>query len=665
MIDGLSVAARALGLLASAYLLGTAAFLLASGTPAHAALLRWRRSCAGALPAAAVLLLLALFAALLAQAAQILPPHSASTPLDRELLLALVGDTRFGRVWLVRAALAAVLALTLIAASRVRGALASAVLLLSTLLLGAPIAATAALTGHAAGDDAALLRVPAHMLHILALGLWLGALPAWIGLVRLSAVQADGRVQSYVAQALHRFSLTALICMAVIVLSGAVVADGFIDDQGDLLGTRYGVLLTAKLLLIAVVFVLANRLRRRFLPTLSAAPAQADRASAQRIAATEFALGVLLLLLGAGLAQTTPALHDQPVWRLPLRISIEATWPQWPSVPLVLAAAALAIAAALLHRWRATALTRPASAVLAVVAVALAVRAVAVPAFPDSFRRSDVPYLTESIASGRSLFETHCVSCHGHGGLGDGAQALTLTVPPANLSEPHTALHTAGDMFWWFSHGIPASGMPGYAERLDETERWDLVNFLRAFSQGFEARVIGPQIQPRQPWLGAPTFYFDDASGGRADLKDLRRRAAVLLVFVEAAEAEARERLALLAAAQSRLAAAGLYVIAATLGDAPAAPPPDLALLSGDDARKAWVAYQLLSRTLADRGDADRIGMRWRHAEFLIDRFGYIRARWIPEDGAAGWTDLDALLHQVAPLQQEPELKPPPDLHIH
>lgn len=78
-----------------------------------------------------------------------------------------------------------------------------------------------------------------------------------------------------------------------------------------------------------------------------------------------------------------------------------------------------------------------------------------------------------------------------------------------------------------------------------------------------------------------------------------------------------------------------------------------------------WATYQLLSRTLADRGDADRTGMDWRHAEFLIDRFGYIRARWIPQEAHAGWTDIDLLLRQVALLQQEPELKPPPDLHLH
>lgn len=666
MTEALNVAARALGVLATAYLLGSCAFLLRSGSVVPPLLGQWQARVAAGLPIAALGLVLALFGSLWAQAAAILGTSSVAALLDARMQIALITETHFGRVWLARCIVAGLLVLVLVPARR-RSVLGAPAVLLAALVLAALAGALTPLTGHASGDELAVLRVPAHMAHILALGLWLGGLPAWIGLVRRTRGIEDPQVRDYVAAALQRFSRFALGCMAVIVVSGIVVAEGFVDDQGDLLGTRYGLLLLAKLLLLAGVLAIAQRLRRDFVPVLHALPRAVDSGAAMRRVRIELFLGVVVLLLGAWLAQTTPALHDQPRWWLPLRISIEATWPQWPSVPFVLGGfALLALAAAFVLRPQA--LVRRLAAPLATAAgLGIALYGVAVPAFPDSFRRSDVPYLVDSIAQGRALFEQHCTSCHGSGGLGDGVQAAALRVQPANLSEPHTALHTAGDMFWWFSHGIPASGMPGYADRLGETERWDLVNFLRAFSQGFEARVLGPQVQLRQPWLGAPTFYFEDADGQRGDLKDHRRRNAVLLVFVDTDAPDARERIAALADARPRLEAAGARIIVVDIGEPPTQIElsAGLTVLGGDAARTAWQSYQLLSRTLADRGDADRIGMHWRHAEFLIDRFGYIRARWIPQEAGAGWTDIDLLLHQVVLLRQEPELEPPPDLHLH
>jgi putative copper resistance protein D len=53
--------------------------------------------------------------------------------------------------------------------------------------------------------------------------------------------------------------------------------------------------------------------------------------------------------------------------------------------------------------------------------------------------------------------------------------------------------------------------------------------------------------------------------------------------------------------------------------------------------------------------------------EFLLDRFGYARARWIPEPNAAapGWDDERLLVQQIELLRREPRLRPPPDDHVH
>ena len=47
------------------------------------------------------------------------------------------------------------------------------------------------------------------------------------------------------------------------------------------------------------------------------------------------------------------------------------------------------------------------------------------------------------------------------------------------------------------------------------------------------------------------------------------------------------------------------------------------------------------------------------HAEFLIDRSGYIRARWLPEEDKS-WSDPGFIETQLKMLSREPPAPPPP-----
>ena len=75
-------------------------------------------------------------------------------------------------------------------------------------------------------------------------------------------------------------------------------------------------------------------------------------------------------------------------------------------------------------------------------------------------------------------------------------------------------------------------------------------------------------------------------------------------------------------------------------------------------------SYSLFRRTLSNPDLAGE-GAMPKHMEFLIDRYGYLRARWIPAVDGTGWTDIGELVRQVEQLNREKELRPPPDDHVH
>ncbi|MBL6750314.1 MAG: CopD family protein [Nevskia sp.] len=644
-----------------ALVIGLTVFLALAGASADPLVSHWRRRC-GMLPAAAAALFLAAVAlALPVQAAATLEQPIRALLGQPALLREFAAGTQYGQVWALRMAAGA--AMLAIAVIPVRSGLAAA-RAAAVLLAAAAAAAAGAWSGHAAGSEAPYL-LPVQVAHVLAVTVWVGALPAWIALVRGIAAAPDAGRCAYAAAALRRFSRLAAACVALIIATGATLAWSYIASQGDLLGTLYGLLVCAKVAVLAAALAVANRVRGGYLAGLGD-PAQAGLLyrRAGTLVAAEFTLALVVLALASTLGQTTPANHAQPYWWLPFRISAAATWPIWllPSGPYAIgAAAALALAAGV---WLARGgRAKPLRTRLAVGAGALAgiggllVWQLSVPAFPDTYRRSEVAYLTVSIAHGQASYEAHCVMCHGGGGLGDGAAGRPLPRPPANLSQPHTALHTAGDMYWWMGHGIPRSEMPGFADVLTEEDRWDLVNFLRAFSQGFQARILSPKMVPYRPWLGAPDFYYESADGTPRQLKDFRGVSAVLLVF-PGGDARLRRL------AQSAASAGWPQFAVIVVGqEASTETPPYTVVTRG--AGEIRGSYDLLSRTVANRGDPQRIDIPRDGMAFLIDRFGYIRARWIPEEEADGWSDPAGLREQVAALNREPQILPPPDEHVH
>jgi copper resistance protein D len=64
-----------------------------------------------------------------------------------------------------------------------------------------------------------------------------------------------------------------------------------------------------------------------------------------------------------------------------------------------------------------------------------------------------------------------------------GPAAFTLNPRPFNL-QVHVPAHASGEVYYWIANGIPGTPMPGWADKLSDTERWQIVRFLQALAAG-------------------------------------------------------------------------------------------------------------------------------------------------------------------------------------
>ena len=585
--------------------------------------------------------------------------------------------TQFGRVWQLRLALFVLLGAFLILRERERDAKDWVALRIEGLLLAGGLIAALAWAGHAAATEgtARLPHLAADAVHLLATGVWLGGLLP-LALLLFSARRSPTPVWVTVArEATHRFSVLGLVSITSLIFSGIVNTWILVGSIAGLVGTPYGFLLLVKLSLLLLVITIAAlnllylkpRLLAPLPPDAAAPPTRLLRHLEYNVLG-EACLGAAILLIVGFLGILPPALHAEPTWPFSFRLTWAATgnrpgvWPDLIVGGLGVLLGVLALGYSLRHRQH-----RLWAIVLGFVLVALygadAQRHVrVVDAYPMTYLRSAVPYQAGSIANGVRLYQANCAVCHGANGYGDGPAGLGLRPRPADLTAPHTGAHTAGDLFWWLSHGIRGSAMPGFEGQLSETDRWDLINFLRTLSAAEQARSLGSLVEPT-PWLVAPDFAFGIGVGPGETLKDQRGKAMVHLVLFSLPGS--LPRLEQLDAAWDTIAYAGTRVVAVPMRDA-AQIYQKLGMhavnfpVAVDGGSEITATYTLFRRTLATEG----VPSIPDHMEFLIDRQGYIRARWIPNE-STGWKEIPRLLQEIERLNKEAPGAPAPDEHVH
>ena len=97
---------------------------------------------------------------------------------------------------------------------------------------------------------------------------------------------------------------------------------------------------------------------------------------------------------------------------------------------------------------------------------------------PHAAKKNPIAPTQDSITAGQKIYLKTCALCHGKAGDADGPAVIELNIHPARLSDPQLmGTESDGSLFWKITTG--KKPMPAYGKRLSETDRWNLVNYIR------------------------------------------------------------------------------------------------------------------------------------------------------------------------------------------
>ena len=216
-----------------------------------------------------------------------------------------LGLTQFGWVSQIRLAFAIALAICLVFDRSV---------LWRWLALGMAFCLTASIawTGHAASTAHALgyLHLASDALHLAAAAGWIGGLVPLALL--LGAIRRHRGFASLGLDAVRRFSMLGIACVATLILSGAINSWILVGSFRGLVATGYGQLLMLKLAGFAAMLAFAALNRFSLTPRLTLAPDGAGRDARRKLwrnTVIEIVLGLSIFAMVGVLGTLHPAAH--------------------------------------------------------------------------------------------------------------------------------------------------------------------------------------------------------------------------------------------------------------------------------------------------------------------------------------------------------------------
>ena len=132
----------------------------------------------------------------------------------------------------------------------------------------------------------------------------------------------------------------------------------------------------------------------------------------------------------------------------------------------------------------------------------------------------DRPFETspETIVAGKEIYiKQECDKCHGTSGRGDGPSSDTLEDDYKRPIRPFdftTGLFRAGggdrDIYRTISTGLSGTPMPGFADEIEEENRWKLVDYIKCFERerGILYYLFGEN--PSHVFPVEPTYLSDE-----------------------------------------------------------------------------------------------------------------------------------------------------------
>ncbi len=96
----------------------------------------------------------------------------------------------------------------------------------------------------------------------------------------------------------------------------------------------------------------------------------------------------------------------------------------------------------------------------------------------------------EGLKQAAQLYQQNCVICHGKTGASNGPAAGSLPQKPANFTDAQMMKKTTdGELFWKMTTG--RAPMPSWQDHFSETQRWELVNYLRELAKNGQYQYLG------------------------------------------------------------------------------------------------------------------------------------------------------------------------------
>ena len=165
-------------------------------------------------------------------------------------------------------------------------------------LLVLVVLSASVMTDHAASRvEGRAWLVSLTALHELATGFWVGGLPfLLLGLY----VQRDSKAQWYLTR---RFSRLALLSVILLVVSGLFMSFSYVGSWGALIGTSYGLMLIAKIVMLGAMLALGGI---NFLMLRKYSPAETIP-RLRRLVEAEVGIGLTIVLSAASMTSQPPA----------------------------------------------------------------------------------------------------------------------------------------------------------------------------------------------------------------------------------------------------------------------------------------------------------------------------------------------------------------------